>query len=239
MVNTIRENIESKDILFQQLFTKFQSDLKKNPNYIKFDAFKDLKIIFDLYSETYHLKGYNYNDLKKEDIVKLIKNFDNFQKRELVQYLIKSLAKNGIEKKAKELFCLLTQLEINCCFTEIKQNKSLFRNVILLLHNLSIYNSYTLMVSPILYILLTTLIYSEAPYDWMKIIEVNKLRICDNEIMNNISNVLLYIFDFDSKMNITPLNFAGVIMLVLLKSFLILIIINFFLKELFNRIKLS
>lgn len=239
MDNIIRQSIEKKDILFQQLFTKFQSDLKKNSNYIKFDAFRDLKIIFELYSETYHLKGYNYNDLKKEDIEKLIIKFDNFQKRELVQYLIKSLVKNGIEKKAKELFCLATKLEILCCFTEIKQNKNRFRNTILLLHNLSIYNSYTLMISPVLYILSATLIYSEAPYDWMQIIRVNKIRISENELVNDFSNVLLYIFDFEGKMNVIPLNLSGVIMLVILKSFLILIIINFFLKELFTRIKLS
>ena len=68
MSNSIREAIEAKDILFQQLFTRFQSDIRKNPNYINFDAFKDLKIIFELYSETFHLKGFNYNNLNKSNI---------------------------------------------------------------------------------------------------------------------------------------------------------------------------
>lgn len=239
MSNSIREAIEAKDILFQQLFTRFQSNIRKNPKFISFDAFKDLKIIFELYSDTFHLKGFNYNDLKKSDIEKLLEGFNSFQKKELVQYLIKSLAKNGIDEKAKELFSLLSKLEIICSWTEIRQNKNIFKNSLKLLHNLTVYNNYTLLVSPLAYLLLTIIIYSKAPFEWMEVIEVKKIEICDTPFWNHFSNILLYIFDFDGKMTIMPLNLKGVCLMVFLKSFLIIIVINFFLKELFNRIKLS
>jgi hypothetical protein len=239
MSNSIREAIEAKDILFQQLFTRFQSDIRKNPNYINFDAFKDLKIIFELYSETFHLKGFNYNNLNKSNIEKLLEGFNSFQKKELVHYLIKSLSKNGIDEKAKELFSLLSKLEIICSWTEIKQNKNSLKNSLKLMHNLTVYNNYTLLISPLVYILFTIIIYSKAPFKWMEVLEVKKIEISDIPFWNHFSNILFYIFDFDGKMTIIPLNLCGLCLMVFLKSFLIIIVINFFLKELFNRIKLS
>lgn len=100
--NDIRERTELVDAQFNSLFTQFQKNKRIKPNYIQSDGFKDLKIIFELYSETFHLKGYNYNSLSIDKIKRITIGFDCFQKRELIQYLIKTLAKKGNEDEAKK-----------------------------------------------------------------------------------------------------------------------------------------
>lgn len=239
MPNSIRRAIEEKDVQFQQLFTSFQANLRRVPNYINFDAFRDLKIIFELYSETYHLKGFNYNSLKVSDIEKILLNFDDFKKKELVDYLIKSLVKNGIEEKAKELFSLFAELEIKCACSEIKKGKNITKNFLKLIHNLTAYNNYTLILSPLIFAFFMSLIYANAPFQFMELIHIEKTHFSNNFYLNHIANVMIYLFDMDDKMKVTPLSFMGVLLMIVMKSFLIIIVINFFLKEFFNRIKLS
>ncbi len=239
MQYSTRRAIEEKDVEFQQLFTSFQSNFRKVPNYIKFDAFKDLKIIFELYAETYHLKGFNYNSLKVSDVEKLLVNFNDFQKKDLVDCLINSLIKNGIEEKAKELFVLLAGLEIKCAFHEIIGGKNILKNFLRLIHNLTSYNIYTLIISPIIFVLIMSLIFTNSPFQFMELIFIEKTHFSNNYYLNHLANVLNYIFDMDDKMKVTPLSFMGVLLMIGMKSFLILIVVNFFLKEFFNRIKLS
>lgn len=239
MPDSIRNTIEQKDIQFHKLFTEFQVNIRKTPHYLSFEAFKDLKIIFDLYSETYHLKGFNYNYLKVSDINKLISKFDPYQKKELIEYLIKSLAKNGMDQKAKELFSLLSKLELICAIDGLKKGCKIPSNIFRILHHSVAYNKFTLLISSIFFLIFSSIIYLDAPCKWMEIMHIEKKSICHNFYFNHFANVLFYIFDFDEKMSVMPLNFFGVLMIILLKSFLILIVINFFLKEFFNRLKLS
>lgn len=237
--NTIRNDIESKDIQFQQLFTQFQSNLRKNPNYIKHDAFKDLKIIFKLYSETSHLKGFNYNHLKVSDIEKLLIEFNDFQKKELINYLIKSLAKEGLEEKAKEILTLLARLEIKCAWEELLNKKNIHINFLKLLYYLTSYNTLTLLLTPIVYVLLLSIICLDAPCHWMEIIHFNKKHITNEHFTNHFLNVLLYVFDLDYKVEVNSLNSRGVFLMIALKSFTIIVVLNFLIKEFFNRIKLK
>ena len=73
----------------------------------------------------------------------------------------------------------------------------------------------------------------------MELIFIEKTHFSNNYYLNHLANVLNYIFDMDDKMKVTPLSFMGVLLMIGMKSFLILIVVNFFLKEFFNRIKLS
>lgn len=55
--NELRKTIEEKEVSLQKHFSLYQKNLRKHPSYIKYDAFKDLKLIFELYAEIFHLRG--------------------------------------------------------------------------------------------------------------------------------------------------------------------------------------
>src|SRR5690606_29749404 len=132
--NELRSAIEDKEVLFQKHFNLYQKSLRKYPTYIKYDAFKDLKLIFELYSEIFHLRGYNYSKFTHEKLTKIIKPFSNNEKRELIGHLVKSLVKNGNDEEAKYVMHLLNKLEIKCSWDSLCELKNLPANFFKLIH---------------------------------------------------------------------------------------------------------
>jgi len=238
MNNIIRDEIVEKDILFQQLFTNYQAEIRKNPLYINYEAFRDVKIIFDLYSQTFQLKGFNYNELNENNIKELIKPFNDFQQKELLAFLIDSLIKNGNTQHSNNFKNLLIKIEIKCCLLDIGSGKKIIRNLLLLIQKTSSYNILSLFSCIMIYISFSCIIYSQAPYPWMQLFDVKPVQITESSFLNHIGNVIFYIFDFDSKMEIVPTNFFGVFVMVFLKCFFILVIVNFIIKETLNKLRI-
>jgi len=237
--NELRNMVEMKEILFQQLFTKYQTNLRKEPNYIKFDAFKDLKLIFELYSEIFHLRGFNYSKLSNEKLVKIINPYSISERRELISHLIKSLVKNGNEEEAKNVIELLNKIEICYYWENLKKINSPIINSLKLVLKIISYNIVVLLFFVAFYLFLSTIIFCESLFDCFAILEVKKIEICEINWLNNFGNLLAYIFDLDQKMEVFPLNFFGVLLLAFQKSFLILILGNYLVKEILNKIKLQ
>ena len=129
MENPIREEIERNNTLFNRLFTKYQTNLRKDPNYIKFEAFKDMKIIFELYSKIYSFRSYSYNEVSIETFSKLTSCFDCYRNKELFEYLALRLIKEGNDDKLDEIKIHIQKLEIICLWNTIKSKKSIFTNV--------------------------------------------------------------------------------------------------------------
>lgn len=237
--NELKNTVEMKEVLFQQLFTSYQTNLRKEPNYIKYDAFKDLKLIFELYSEIFHLKGFNYSKLSNEKLIKIIKPFSVFEKRDLISHLIKALVKNGNEEEAKNVIELLNVIEIKYYWKSLSYRKNFFINLLKFFLKLISYNIIVLLFFVFLYFFLSTIIFCESKFDFFTLIEVKKIQISKCNWLNNFGNLLTYIFDLDKKMEVIPLNSFGVLLLVFQKSFLILILGNYLVKEIFNKIKLQ
>lgn len=237
--NELRNTIELKEVLFQKLFTAYQSNLRKDSNYIKFDAFKDLKLIFELYSEIFHLRGFNYSKLSNEKLIKLITPFSIPERKELISHLIKVLVKNSNEEEAKNVLQLLNKIEITYYWEKVKNNDKLVINFLKLFLKIVSHNIIVLLFFIFLYLFLSTIIFCESIFDFLAVIEVKKIKICECNWLNNFGNLLTYIFDLDEKMEVVPLNFFGVLLLVFQKSFLILILGNYLVKEIFNKIKLQ
>lgn len=239
MDNPIREEIEEKNMLFNRLFTKYQSSLRKDPNYIKFEAFKDMKIIFELYAKIYSFRSYSYNEVSIETFSKLTSSFDCHRNKELYEYLAIKLIQEGNDEKIDEIQKHIRGLEISCLCDNIKNRKSITYNLLNLLLKLSAYNLWTLLLTCVMYVLLASVIYSPAPYPWMQALELKFTTFNGNNFFNSILNTLAHIFNLDNKMKVTPTNWRGVILLVVGKSFFILVIINYVVKKIMNKIKFS
>lgn len=239
MENPIRDEIERKNTLFNRLFSKFQTNLRKDPNYIKFEAFKDMKIIFDLYSKIYSFRSYSYNEVSIKTFSKLTANFDCHRKKELYEYLAIKLIQEGNSEKIDEIQEYIRNLEISCLWDDIKKGKSIICSLLSIILKISAYNLWTLLLTCIIYVLLASVIYSPAPYAWMQVLELKLESYSDNNFFNRILNTLAHIFNLDNKMKITPTNWKGVFLLVVGKAFFILVIINYVVKKIMNKIKFS
>jgi hypothetical protein len=239
MENPIREEIERNNTLFNRLFTKYQTNLRKDPNYIKFEAFKDMKIIFELYSKIYSFRSYSYNEVSIETFSKLTSCFDCYRNKELFEYLALRLIKEGNDDKLDEIKIHIQKLEIICLWNTIKSKKSIFTNVPKFLLKLSAYNLYSLLITCLFYVFVASLIYSPAPFKWMEIISLKFNLYIKNDFFNRFLNTLAHIFNLDNKMNIIALNWRGILLLIIGKSFFILVILNYIVKKILDKIKFS
>lgn len=237
--NELRNEVEKKEILFQQLFTKYQTNIRKEPKYIKYDSFKDLKLIFELYSEIFHLRGFNYSKLSNERLEKIIFPYSNSERRELISHLIKALVKNGNEEEAKNVIELLNKIEIAYYWENVRKINKPITNFFKLVLKIVSYNILVLLFFVFLYFFFSTIIFCDSIHNDLAVLEVKKIDICKINWLNNLGNLLTYIFDLDYKMEVKPLNFYGVLVLTFQKSFLILILGNYLVKEIFNKIKLQ
>ncbi|WP_286968710.1 hypothetical protein [Flavobacterium sp. UBA4854] len=237
--NELRCTIEEKEVSLQKHFSLYQKNLRKYPFYLKYDAFKDLKLIFELYSEIFHLRGYNYSKFTDEKLIKLIKPFSDNEKKELIGHLIKSLVKNGNDDEAKNMILLLNKLEIKCYWNSICKFQNVLSNLLKLTLKALSFNIWIVLMFIAIYLIISTTIFCEASFDLMTVLEVKKIKVSDVNWINNLGNLFTYIFELDERMQVTPLNFLGVLVLVFQKSFLLLVIGNYLIKEIFNKIKLQ
>ncbi|AWM13265.1 hypothetical protein DI487_04895 [Flavobacterium sediminis] len=237
--NKLRAALQEKEIVFEQHFYLYQKNVRRFENYIKYDAFKDLKLIFEIYSEIFHLRGYNYNKLTPDKMEKLLTPFSISEQRELLNHLIKSLSKNGNDDEAKEMMCILNDVELKYYWEKIKNGQDFFTSLFKLFLKGISYNLYILLLMIIIYLFFSTLIFCDAKFEIFAIIEVKKISFTECVWSNNFANLISYLFELDEKMEVKPLNFWGVILLAFQKAFLFLVIGNYLIMEMFNKIKLQ
>ncbi len=230
------ENNRTNNILFNNKLAEFQANKRKD-GYINFEGYYDLKEIFFLYSKVLHLKSKNYNLLSIQTINTLTEGFTINQQIELYEYLIKCLISEVHIEESKKVSIELKKLKIKKCSKKIKSFKSPIKEFFRLLLLCSSYNIASLLLSLLIVLLFSTIIYSTAPIDSMAIINVEFKEITSNTFINSFLNVLLYILDFDYKMSVEPINASGVLLMIFLKCIFYLVIINYIVVEIQKKLK--
>lgn len=239
MTNPIRTELNDRHILYETLFSQFQSTCPSSrEKYINSEGFQDVKIIFDLYSKTYQFKGFNTNNLTEDKLNKLLKEFDVFKQKDLISFLIERLKIEGNNSHAEDFEKMLKKKQIHCCGKNILIGKDVFFNFCSIVQKCSSYNIFTLAISLIVFVLISMGIFSPAPCEFMEVLHITKINISQDAFLNHLSNVLLYTFDFDDTMKIVPLDIVGVVVIIVLRIFMLLIIVNFLVKEFINRFKI-
>lgn len=128
---------------------------------------------------------------------------------------------------------------MECCFYSIKKGERIPYNFVKLIYKVTSFNVQTLLLSILMYLIICYLIFQPAYFKCFEFIEIKNTSICRTSFLNSIGNILMYLFDLDNKMDVKPYNFCGVVLLILLKIFFALIIVNVLVKEFLNKIKLS
>jgi hypothetical protein len=231
--------MDNSYVTFNKLFSEFQKKCRTVENYEDFEAFKDMKIILGNYVELYDKRAYRYYDLTVDKIKKMLSFFDSYKQKDLLSYFIKKLVLSGNTEKAKEIIKYLNAVEIKCSYNDLLIGKNKRKSFINIIHKGSAYNLWTLTFSIILILLTSMLILSPAPFEFMEILEIQKKSIVGSTFLNNLSNLLLYLFGIDYKMEIKPINGFGVLLVIALKLLFILIIANYLIKELLDKLKIS
>ncbi|MCF1420838.1 hypothetical protein [Mangrovimonas futianensis] len=233
-----QEEIRKTFVEFQFLFSRFQRNLKEDTKYIDYQAYKDIKLIFYLYAKIYHYKGYKSYNIKLPRLKLLTSQFNCYQNLELYNYLRKRLIHEGNKEKADELSGYINFLKLQCSWKTLIKKFSIY-NLFQFIHRLCSYNILSLFSSLVIYVLFLTLLSATAKIEIFEVLIVHKIQISPNTLLNNVLNTLTYIFDFDEKMEIKPMNALGVLILVFNKIILAILIINFLVKEILDRVKFS
>lgn len=232
----MKKDLINNNILFHNKFADFQAN-KRIDGYVNYEGYSDLKEIYSLYAKVLHLKSKNYNLLSIENINTITEGFSINQKIELNEYLIKCLISEVHLDESKKMSFELKKLKIKRSSEKIKALESPVKEFFKLILLCSSYNILSLIISLIIVLLFSTLIYSSAPLDWMALINVEFKEITTIKPINYFLNVLLYILDFEYKMVVEPINILGVLLMIFLKSIFYLVIVNFIIVEIQKKLK--
>lgn len=237
--NFILNDLENKHKLFFKLHAEYQHKIDNVDSYLNFEAFRDMKLIFELYSQTFYLNGYTQNDIKIEQFKLLTNKFSCFQKKDLYEFYAKRMSKEGNQEKSTEINKYLKELRLQCNWENFKRKKTSLRNIVILAQNFFSYNLFTLLASLVILFFLFNLIFSQAFFSCFELILVKRVELDANITINGLLNTIGYLFDFDEKMIVSALNWKGVILIIFIKSIYIVLIVNYIVSEIINRSKFS
>jgi len=173
---------------------------------------------------------FEYDDVRKGFIKEILIGFPDRQKLRIYKYMKKELVAHGFTDS------------LNWCINEIRglehiiayEDGNYFKWA-----TYKIASSLTSIIVFLLFVtLLCTLILMPAPIEAFSAYNMEYDNYCDNKIINHFLNVICVLFGSANKGKITPTTPLGVISLLVGKIVLIVIVINFIIKEVERRLDL-
>ncbi len=192
-------------------------------------SYVDCKKFISHYVLSLKSKEHDYDEINVEQINKIISIYSPEQKLHLIDLFKRELNINGYSDQADQLshYYEKTRLDV---YKNRKGWKSYLIRLSLRFSYKKRYLLYWLLVS---FVVLSILLI---PNKTFALITFKKEAIAENSFLNHFSNVVILIFDMDSDVNVKPINFGGVILMVLGKITFLLFIVNFLIRRIFDKI---
>ncbi|HTA63767.1 MAG TPA: hypothetical protein VK835_14990 [Bacteroidia bacterium] len=200
----------------------------------KYSVYTDIKKCFLYYIKASEEQEHDYSEISLKFIENKIKAFPLKEKISLLSFFMRNLKKNGHDEIASNCKELIHAEKIRLCW----QEKGL-TNVIKFISIWSTQTMWHLVITILVFFLFTTIALLPAPLICMEWIEVKKESFSSNYFINHLANTISLLFDFDEGVKVKGNNIGGVILIMFSKVIFISIIINYFVKEIIEKIKIK
>jgi len=199
---------------------------------LKADTYIDAKNFIYHYILSLKERQFNYDEFDENCLHALINHFEVEERCSLLNFTITTIQSQHLPEKAESFKNSLNQQELH------KEWKSLnWRNIFTIVFKASVYNNYTIVLSLLICFLFSFIIYLPAPTGWPVLFNIHYHKISDNFMINHAGNVLLGLFDLQQDKFVLPLSFWGSILLIFMRCFFLLIIVNVFIEQIKQRFK--
>jgi hypothetical protein len=195
------------------------------------DNYKDIKSFINYYIDVIKFSDYGYDVINYEKIEKLINLLEYKEQISVLQYAI-SVTKRELPEHNKEWF---VEKKHKCEIDHIWSQKTinLFPKAFFLYSGLNISR---LLLTLLLFFLLTCLILLPSPKFFFPFFNITYDNYSESFIINHFLNIFSLFADIDNDFKIKPINWFGLISLVLGKISFIILIVNFFYRKITDKI---
>lgn len=197
-------------------------------------TYSDIKEYFSLYIKYLDKEKFNYDRVNLPKLFELIENLPPEQRIELLRYLKDSLKKSEISFSDKDL---IREIRIN----EIKYlSKNISpKNIFPLILKCTSFNLVTLLIGLFLFIVIECIILLPSPFENIGLFKIEYDTISQVFVINHFLNIIGGAIELTDNFKITPLNEFGFVLLFVGKLFFIVIVLNYIIKEIKNKVDLK
>ena len=192
----------------------------------------DLKEFIRYYIMAADMKESGYDLIDVNMVDTKLNKLNVSEKSTLLKQFKRELSKHEYIEKAEECDLFIDRNRMKYYL----ENKSSL-NILKYFGLLSASSFPNLILTILILIVVTNIVFLPAPFRFMETIKVDTLDLSDISLMNHLANTLSILFDLDNKMEVVPINLLGVLLLGFLKLLFVTIIINYFWKRVIKHIK--
>lgn len=216
-------------------FNIVQLKIDSNDNSIKKDLFLEIRNLIK-YSvgsidESYH-GYYSLTDEHSNKILEKISCLSLQEQISLIKFFNRTLKLSGYYEEADKLEKQIAWRELKLLTKPLK-----VKNINQAILRFSTLNVLTLCLSLFFIYIIYTVILLPAPFKWMTLFQVEYKSYSENFILNHFANTILEFCQIESDFKVFPNSVLGVCAIVFIKILLLVLIFNYFLSELKQKLK--
>lgn len=196
------------------------------------DTYVDVKNFISFYIKSLKEKQFNYDEFNECFVVELISRFNIERQCNLLEHTIREVKTENISEKARFFEDNLRQKEFLREWEKLN-----WKNLLKIIFKGSVYNNWSVIFSLFLCYLFCFVIYLPAPECGIVLFSINYENVSESFILNHFCNVLMSFFEIQKDPFVSPINFGGTIVLILIKVFFISIVVNVLLDHFKSRFK--
>lgn len=198
------------------------------------NVYQDFKIFITHYIQIINLERFGYDEFNFDHIKKKIDYLPLSERIKIISFLKKNLKHEGfiVESDLVEKYHRKTNLQ------SLLKNASI-KSIWKIFFHASSYNLFSLLLTLLGLILISSIALLKSPFNWMAIFEVKVDHYSNFGIVNNALNILSYISGFEGQFVAKPINSGGVIVLIVTKLLYLIIIVNFIIKEIQKKLNID
>lgn len=205
-----------------------------NPNLVNYQQslYVDLKLFISTYIESVDRKDYGYDVLNIEKIISSIESITEAdEKISLYLFSYKLLKEKQFENDAESLIKHIRKSKLQLFWT----NKEYWNCFFFCLS----YSLIAILLFLLFIFLICYLVLLPATEERFMIFNFCTENFCDIFYFNHLLNLLCAFLSISSDIKIEPLNWWGVILLLTVKSFYVICVVNYFYRIILERLNLS
>lgn len=203
---------------------------------IKQSKYIDIKCFINFYIRSRVKRDFGYDIIDANKIIRAIDFSDSpKEKHELYIWTIRILKKNHFESESEYISLRIRQIKLEII---LSQRKSLVCYAKAFMH-LTSYNFWTIFITLLFLFTLSYLLLLPAFDDRFVLFDIKYQIYSSNFYFNHFLNMLAKTFELSRDIKIIPQNWLGVLLLVLLKAFYLIFIINYLYKNILYQFKIS
>lgn len=211
----------------------FKSQLQE---YDSIYLYKDIKQYINHAVSCIDSEMYGYDKLNRDALVKLIIRLDKKQKLEISSYMLRRIKQAGIADEEVWALAMFKKNEMIYLLTDGWNDNNRVYNTLKLILCTTSYNLLALLVWFVIAYFILFILLLPAWLDCFQFFEIQYHDYFEGQLANHSANILSLLLGMQNDLKVSPINVFGFALIAIGKIFIIVVVVNYAMKQLEKRL---